>query len=262
MSKLSVLRSQSVRALIVVVATLAGLAFVWLLLGPFTRLVGGQLVESIVDPIKRAEALNAIRASVLQALVGAAALGALVFTGRTYLLSREGQVTDRFAKAIGQLASDRTDERIGGVFSLERVMADSRRDHYTVVEVLSAFVREHAGTPADHVITNGNAPKETPADVQAALTVLGRRPLRPEHRPVNLIRTWLPRADLRDANFQGFVLCGANLQGADLIRTQLQGSHLDGADMTDTKGLTREQLNAAHGLDDPRTRLPLDLLPW
>jgi hypothetical protein len=185
-------------------------------------------------------------------------LAALVFTARGFLLSREGQVTDRYTKAVGQLASRRTDERIGGIYALERVMIDSPRDHYTVIEVLSAFVREHATFPAEQ-----SGPNETTADVQAALTVLGRRPERPqrEPRPVNLIRTWLPRADLRDARLRGVVLCGANLRGADLIRTQLQDAHLDGVDLRDTKGLTAAQLANARGIDDPRTRLPENFSP-
>ncbi|KUL43773.1 hypothetical protein [Streptomyces regalis] len=115
-------------------------------------------------------------------------MGALVFTARNYLLSREGQVTDRYATAIGQLASDKGDERMGGIYGLERIMADSPRDHYTIVEVLAAFVREHAQTPAAPDAVDARAP----ADVQAALTVLGRRPQRPELklRPINLIGAW------------------------------------------------------------------------
>ena len=33
--------------------------------------------------------------------------------------------------------------RLGGIYALKRI-ADSQRDHPTVVEVLSAFVREHS----------------------------------------------------------------------------------------------------------------------
>ena len=67
-----------------------------------------------------------------------------MYTARNFRLSREGQVTDRYTKAIEQLGSDKLDVRIGGIYALERVARDSRRDHPTVMEVLAAFVREHS----------------------------------------------------------------------------------------------------------------------
>lgn len=54
-------------------------------------------------------------------------------------LAQEGQLTDRYAKAIEQLGDDRLYIRLGGIFALERLGVDSPRDHPTVVEVLSAF---------------------------------------------------------------------------------------------------------------------------
>ena len=53
-------------------------------------------------------------------------------------------MTDRYTKAIEQLGSDKLDVRIGGIYALERVARDSARDHPTVMEVLTAFIREHS----------------------------------------------------------------------------------------------------------------------
>ena len=53
-------------------------------------------------------------------------------------------MTDRYTKAIEQLGSNKLDVRIGGIYALERVARDSARDHPTVMEVLSAFIREHS----------------------------------------------------------------------------------------------------------------------
>jgi hypothetical protein len=61
-------------------------------------------------------------------------------------------VTDRYIKAIGLLASEKPDERLGGIYALERLMADSPRDQPTIVEVLAAFVRR-----------TSHAPERTPA---------------------------------------------------------------------------------------------------
>ena len=88
------------------------------------------------------------------AAAGLFAAGALVFTAlnfnlsrRTFELTEQGQVTDRFTKAIEQLGSDKLDVRIGGIYALERVARDSARDHPTVMEVLTAFIREHSREP-------------------------------------------------------------------------------------------------------------------
>ena len=85
---------------------------------------------------------------------GLLAAGALVFTARNYILSQrtfelteQGQVTDRYTKAITQLGDEKLDVRIGGIYALERVARDSERDHPTVMEVLAAFIREHSREP-------------------------------------------------------------------------------------------------------------------
>jgi hypothetical protein len=65
-------------------------------------------------------------------------------------LTKEGQVTERFTKAIQQLGA--TDDkgkpklelRLGGIYALERIARDSERDHWPIMEILTAYVREHA----------------------------------------------------------------------------------------------------------------------
>ena len=66
---------------------------------------------------------------------------------RTAALTEQGQVTERYTKAIEQLNADNLGIRIGGVYALERIAADSARDHSTVMEVLTTFIREHASPP-------------------------------------------------------------------------------------------------------------------
>src|SRR5512144_2911676 len=85
----------------------------------------------------------------LQALGGLALLGGLFFTSRTFRLTREGQLTERYTKAVEQLGHDKLDVRLGGIYALERLMVDSKRDHPTIVEVLAAFLREHATVAKD-----------------------------------------------------------------------------------------------------------------
>src|SRR5215831_3332682 len=106
---------------------------------------------------------------------------------RTVEITEQGQVTDRYSKAIEQLGSDKLDVRIGGIYALERVARDSPRDHPTIMEVLAAFIREHSREqwpPAEH---GAEPPKRsTRPDVQASATVIGRRNSRHDSEPINL----------------------------------------------------------------------------
>ncbi len=59
------------------------------------------------------------RKTIGQILGGGALLIGLFFTGRTYLLNYEGQITDRFSKAVEQHGHESMAIRLGGVFALE-----------------------------------------------------------------------------------------------------------------------------------------------
>lgn len=162
---------------VVGLAVLAG--FSWLLVrGPWyferAHLAG-------LEPAQ-ATAVTGFRQAVVAISAALVALVGLIFTARTLHLSREGHVTDRFTKAVEQLGSAVIEVRLGGIYALERIMRDSAKDHSTVLEVLAAFVRERAS--AQNSIT-------PTADVQAALTVLGRRPKRHEPFALDLSKAHL-----------------------------------------------------------------------
>src|SRR6266516_7182902 len=90
------------------------------------------------------KARNDVRTAGIQILGGAVLLAGLLFTNRSLQLNRQGQITDRFTKATDQLGSDKIDTRLGGIYALERIARDSQADQGPVMEVLTAFVREHA----------------------------------------------------------------------------------------------------------------------
>jgi hypothetical protein len=199
----------------------------WALLVPAADSLARHDVGSATT--SRAEHLqtarDAARGRLLTLGAGLFALGALVYTARNYRLSREGHVTDRYTKAIDQLGSDKPEVQIGGIYALERIARDSRRDHPTVMEVLYAFIREHA--PERRTSPEDRAPP----DVQAAVTVIGRRMAkydRPEQY-VNLRFANLTKAHLEDANLKGADLYGAHLEGAWLPGANLTGANLKGA---------------------------------
>src|SRR3712207_3973288 len=43
-------------------------------------------------------------------------------------LTRQGQITERFTRAIDQLGHDRTEIRLGGIYALERIAKESEED--------------------------------------------------------------------------------------------------------------------------------------
>ncbi|MFE3144584.1 hypothetical protein [Streptomyces scopuliridis] len=59
-------------------------------------------------------------------------------------LAKEGQITDRYTAAVGNLGEDTMDVRLGGIYALQRITQDSRRDQPTIANVLATYIRTHA----------------------------------------------------------------------------------------------------------------------
>ena len=155
-------------------------------------------------------------------------------------VAREGQITERFTRAIEQLGErEKLEVRLGGIYALERIARDSERDHWPIMEVLTAYVRRNRAWSEERP----ESPPPVPIDMQAILTVLGRRRREFEKDPeqrLDLHGTDLRRADLRAARVERAHLEGAHLEGA-----HLEGAHLDGAHLMDTH-LESAYLTAAH----------------
>jgi uncharacterized protein YjbI with pentapeptide repeats len=185
----------------------------------------------------------------LQALAGALLATGAYLTWRQLQVNREGQITDRYTKAVEQLGHDELDVRLGGIYALERIANDSADDRATIAEVLTAFVRGHAPWPprlpgqyvAEVPIEQVPELQVRAPDVQAVLTVLARRLPAPKLSRLDLRATDLRKAILDGATFQEAHLAyanlhkanlvRANLQGADLRAANFQGATLDGADL-------------------------------
>jgi uncharacterized protein YjbI with pentapeptide repeats len=239
-----------------IAAGVLAVAIGWVLLVPAADRLAHHDVGS-AKPAVIQKARDAARGRLLTLAAGFVAVGALVYTARTFTLSRrsynlteQGQVTDRYTKAIEQLDSTKArDVRIGGIYALERIARDSERDHPTVMEVLSAFVREHshdqwpeppAGAPAD-----ADPPaRETRPDVQAAMTAIGRLNPAHDHQPVNLASAILTGADLTGITLDHAKLTRATLDRAKLTRADLTGADLDYARLADAN-LTNAHLEYA-----------------
>ena len=232
-------------------------AIAWVLFVPAADWLAHHDVGSAKGSLQTAR--DAARGRLLTFGAGLFAAGALVFTARNFTLSREGQVTDRYTKAIEQLGSDKLDVRIGGIYALERVARDSARDHPTVMEVLSAFIREHsheAWPPSDHPASPAQI-RSTGPDVQAAVTVVGRRDAKRDVERINLRRADFTRANLTGADLSRANLSRAHLTGADLTGADLTGANLTGANLLFAR-LTHADLSRADLSDANLSRAHLD----
>jgi Pentapeptide repeats (8 copies) len=190
------------------------------------------------DNEKALELENEFRKTVTQIVLSIFGLFILYLTwkraragDRTVEVAEQGHITDRYTKAIEQLGKLDGDKpnievRLGAIYALERIAHDSPRDHWTIMEVLTAYVRQNApaaptsGTPT-------TAPLRYPrTDIQAILTVLGRRPTGPRReRPdqqLDLSSTHLENIQLQSANLNGTNFTNANLQNANLWKAKLQ----------------------------------------
>ncbi|SFD21056.1 Pentapeptide repeat-containing protein [Streptomyces aidingensis] len=161
--------------------------------------------------------------------------GVMTVAERGAARSWDALVTLRYVEAIKLLGSANRTERLGGIYALERIMRESEEDHAAVVQVLAAHVRHEAPAPGPE-----EAVDMAHEHVQAALTVIGRRPGREERFSIDLARTDLRGAFLVDARLDGALLDSARLERANMVgarlgRAFLVGAALDGAFLVDAR---------------------------
>ncbi|WP_458248848.1 pentapeptide repeat-containing protein [Streptomyces sp. MAI_2237] len=195
---------------------------------------------------------NDFRGQVLQAMGALVVVAGAGVGWQQFRLARQGQITERFTRAIDHLGHPTLDVRLGGIYALERIAKNSPDDQPTVTDILCVFVREHAPWP----VGAPEGPQHpTPAmephlpwltsrapDVQTALYVLGRRPWhRQEHtlylsrvdlRRAHLSKAQLESANLRHSNLSRAYMPDSNLHSGELVNADLRYANLRGARLT------------------------------
>lgn len=186
---------------------------------------------------------NDVRSALLQSAGGLVVVVGGLATWRQVHTNREGQITERFTRAVDQLGSENVDVRIGGIYALERIGRNSASDRYTVQFMLGAFVRNHApwhvgaADGPEHPTTAIQQPpslRMVAPDIQTAVSVLARRQPVVDVPPVNPFggRLFLSRVDLRGVEVYSGRLANTHLQFSNLARSQLQGTQLDRSVLT------------------------------
>lgn len=201
-----------------------------------------------LSPGQRAEEVGRVRTALLAMLAGAVAIVGVVYTVKTFRLNLQGQLTDRFTRAIDQLGSPQIDVRLGGIYALSRIAGESAADHEPIMEILAGYLREHAPRLPPHVAApQSRAPESgreqqrpgdatrpvreltSPTDVQAALSVIARHTHSDDRtRPFDLASV-----DLRGCDFHGAALAGVDLSLADLSGARLAGVDLTAANLSE-----------------------------
>jgi uncharacterized protein YjbI with pentapeptide repeats len=184
--------------------------------------------RAVVQDKDRIGVQNELLRTAAQVLGGLIVVTTLWSTWRGLALTRESQITERFAAAV-ELLGDATSEakRLGGVYALERIARDSQVDHRVVTEILAACVRERRAEPGASAVDGVGA--GVPRVAQAALTVLGRRPA--TLRRGEPVAIDLRNADLRHMTLQGGHFEGGDFRGAQLDYANLKDACLEGANL-------------------------------
>lgn len=209
-----------------------------------------------------------------------AAIGALVFSAATVRQTSKqnaatihSQNTEMFTKAIEQIGDEAsTNSRLGGIYTLESVAHNSEVLNSLAYEVLAGFVRNQSPGTAPLCSDSTQADPSAslyflhaPDDIQAAITVLARRPTNVrESVAIDLSSTCLfgltmqPGSDLsntkiiyttlKESILAGMNLANANLGVSNLTNTDLSNTNLSGANLRYT-GLGGADLRGAI-LDD------------
>lgn len=246
---------------------------------PSPRLSGSR--RRLSDKVERTGGrVNAAVAATAAIISAAAAIWAVIVSGNSVEATRDqtritaqGHVHEQYAKAIDQLGQsgpEMVNARIGAIFALERIMRDSVVEHTMVLDLLSRFVRTNApkasapDLPLLMPPPIGAVPAP-PGDIQAALTVIGRRNAVHDRGEIdlsstnltgaNLVGAKLARVRLVESDMTGAYLANANLTDAVLQRTDLRSANLTGAELagadlmlTDLTGATVFRANMTRGV--------------
>ena len=233
--------------------------------------------QAAIDQLKLAEKLSrrSFILELIRLIIASLSTSATIFGGSILFLNfSQGEnrlITERFTRSIEQLGNKEETIRIGGIYALERIANDSPRDGWTIMEVLSSFVRGKQSVKGQDL--DGLPTIRT--DSQAALTVINRRQTELESTSqyldlslsnlteanlvganldrVKLSNSALIKADLREASLNLANLSHANLSGANLTNVQLEQANLIQADLSNTNlssaNLHEANLNKANLAD-------------
>ena len=212
-------------------------------------------VFQITNLTEKADLINKYRTTSVQlvAIIVQIFGGIAIFTGIYFAwknlkvtqdnlnILQESQITECFTRDVDQLGNPVIEIRLGGIYALERIANESKKDYWPIMKILTAYVRKNANvySKAQKTLLD--------IDIQTILTVIGKRKNylnNGESNRLSLQMTCLQGAELNDAHFEGADLKGANLEEANLQNAHFEGANLRNANLEGTN-LSRAHLEVA-----------------
>ena len=232
----------------------------------------GKLAKQILEGGQTADEYRGIAIRYFGIIAGAGAVIGYIFaTARNIILDNQNkinaraQTTESMVQAIAQIGAfndgkPNVEVRLGGLYSLQRIMKDSPKDEETIGKIFYAYVRENItrdrikqADKIEELKKSKGEEKEylrLPEDIQATLIIISQ--LNEEWRDrgikwlldpqLNLSYTdfsnyFLTHLDVRDtnlehANFSDTDLHFAQLSGASFHRVNFSGAMFFGADLS------------------------------
>ena len=161
--------------------------------------------------------------------------------------AEQGLITDRLNKATEGLGKNNADSgnpvvevRLGALYALERIAQDSIRDHVQIMEILCAYVRYNS--PRTYETDKADRSFPLREDIQAAITIIGRREKWPECQKrmdieeereysINLTNCYLHAINFSDVNLHNALFDGADLRYALLFNADMRFASFFGTDL-------------------------------
>ncbi len=180
------------------------------------------------------------------------AIGSLAFTGTaiaawlSFQNDRNRQISDRFAKAVEMLSSEKMEVRLGALYALERIALDSKEDHPVIFELITSYIRLKSPYEYEEVSLDETYEcRDLQHDVQVALTIIGRRNIAFDKDSMDLSYTNLEAANLVHADLGAVNLQGCALRFAILTDANLKKANLYDCDLRQAR-LWRTDLRGAN----------------
>jgi hypothetical protein len=159
-------------------------------------------------------------------------------TAENLELIRDGQISDRYSRAVAMLGDRNSLEvRLGGIYALAGIAERSVKDnsdkgkpeiyYWPILMLYTDFLRERYPWNSPWKGSGDFGGRPQTADSSAILASIGKlNGLVEMDRELDLGYTYLKQAWLKSANFKKLSIAYVNLQQAKFINVQLNGSNL------------------------------------
>lgn len=118
-----------------------------------------------------------VRKTLIQIAGGVLLVVGLVTTLLQWQTSQDRLFAEAFGRAVEQLGDeDKLAVRLGGIHALGRLASKAEDDHWLIMQILTAFVRNESFADVDGTTTQAaDATRRPRADISAVLLVVGAR---------------------------------------------------------------------------------------